>query len=128
MPATATSLTVTVPLSIAGASVGVATWPVLFQAVGIPPSVLTMAAVGAITGLLFQRPRGSRWRVFGLAYAYTVVSAAAVVVIQKLSMFAWVGDVAAAAALLLAFFSQHLLPITRDALTSRVKKLIGGTP
>jgi hypothetical protein len=128
MPAaTTTSLTTSSLLASATTGAGLAIGNVLFDAIGIPPTVLTMAAIGAITGLLFQRPAGSRWRVFGLAYVYTVISAAGVMLIQQLPVLAWIGSVAPVAALLLAFFAQQLLPIFRDGLVSLVKNRFGGS-
>lgn len=110
-----------------GTGAGLALWKFLFEAIGMSPAVLLMAGIGAAAGLLFQPPGGGRGRLFVLVCVFTVVAASAITVMQELTLLAWIKSVAAPAALLMAFFSQTLIPPLGDALAARLKRTLGGT-
>ncbi|MGH8080003.1 MAG: hypothetical protein ACREP7_05465 [Lysobacter sp.] len=92
--------------TVVSTSAGLVAWSIPFESVGIGPAVIFMALTGAAAGMLWQPPGGSRGRLFGLAFVYTVVAAALAVVLPEFELLAWLKPVAPATALLLAFFSQ----------------------
>lgn len=111
--------------TVASTSAGLVAWSLPFDAIGVPAAVLFMALTGTAAGLLCNRPGGSRARLYGLAFAYTVFAAAAAMVIGEIPGFTFFKAVAPATALLIAFFAQTLLPVVTDALSARVKRWIG---
>lgn len=128
---TASSLSLSTIQTLAGTAVastagGLITWTWPFEAIGVAPAVLFMALAGTAAGLLFQPPGGSRRRLFALVFVYSSVAAAAAVVLPEFSMLAWLKPVAPAAALLLAFFAQTLIPVVGAALAERARRSIGG--
>lgn len=110
--------------TVASTGAGFVTWALPFHAVGIGPAVLFMALAGTAAGLIFQPPGGSRAKLFGLAFVYTVVAAASAVVAGQ--FFEALKAVAPATALLLAFSAQTAIPVFREALAERIKSTIGG--
>lgn len=112
--------------TVASTSAGVIAWTSPFAALGLPLSVVFLALTGTAAGLLYQPPGGSRGRLFGLAFAYTIVSAALAVVLGEIPGFTFFKAVAPATALLFAFFAQTLFPVIRGALAERMKRTIGG--
>lgn len=112
--------------TVASTSAGLVAWSIPFDAVGIPVAVLFMALTGTAAGLLCQPPGGSRGRMFALAFAYTAFAAAGAIVLGALPGFAFFRAVAPCVALLIAFFSQTLLPVIREALAERARRAIGG--
>ena len=127
----ASTLSLSTIQTLAGASVvstsaGLVAWSSPFDAVGVPAAVVFMALTGTAAGLLCQPPGGSRARLYGLAFAYTVFAASAAIVLGEIPGFTFFARVAPATALLIAFFAQTLLPVLREALRARVKRSIGG--
>lgn len=120
---TAQALTGTTVASTAGGFVAW-TWPL--HAVGLGPAVLFMALAGTAAGLVSQTPDCTRARLFGMAFAYTLVAAALAVVLPEFAPFAWLKPVAPATALLIAYFAQTLVPAVGHALADRVRRSIGG--
>lgn len=114
--------------TVASTSAGIVAWSTPFAAVGVPAAVLFMALAGTAAGLLFQPPGSSRMRLFGLAFAFTMVSACAAIVLGEIPGFTFFKAVAPATALLFAFFAQTLIPVVREALAERAKRSIGGGP
>jgi hypothetical protein len=112
--------------TVASTASGLLAWTWPFHAVGMAPAVLFMALAGTAAGLISQPPNCARRRLFGLAFAYTVVAAAAAVVLPEFALLAWLKPVAPATALLIAYFAQTLLPALGGALAERVKRSIGG--
>lgn len=112
--------------AVASTSAGLLAWISPFTAIGIPAAVVFMSLTGTAAGLIFNPPGVTRRRMFGLAFVYTAVSASAAMVIGEIPGFAFFKTVAPAMGLLLAFFAQTLLPVAREALAARVKRLIGG--
>lgn len=112
-----------------GAGVGLLGWiaPPL-TAVGLSAAVLFMALAGTAAGLLWNPPDGSRPRLFALAFVFTVVAAALTVVVVASPWLAWLKPVAPCLALVLAFFSQTILPALGTALADRARRTIGGNP
>jgi hypothetical protein len=128
---TASSLSLSTAQALAGTTVastasGLIAWSTPFQAVGIGPAVIFMALAGTAAGLLWQPPGCSRGRLFGLAFVYTVVSAALAVVLGEIPGFTFFKAVAPATALLFAFFAHTLFPNIRDALAVRIRRSVGG--
>ncbi|HEY5804851.1 MAG TPA: hypothetical protein VIT90_14255 [Lysobacter sp.] len=112
--------------TVASTSAGLVAWSSPLAEIGVPAAVLFMALTGVAAGLLCNPPGGTRKRLFGLAFAYMAVSAAAAVVLPEFPMLAWLKPVAPATALLLAFFAQTLIPVVGAALAERAKRSIGG--
>lgn len=112
--------------AVASSSAGLVAWSLPFDAVGVPAAVLFMALTGTAAGLVFEQPGGSRARLFGLAFAYTVFAAAAAIVLGQIPGFTFFAKVAPATALLIAFLAQTLIPAIRDALKERARRSIGG--
>lgn len=105
---------------------GVVAWTWPLSHVGVPAAVLCMAFAGVACGLLVNRPGGPRWRMYLLALAYAVVSACIAIVVPSFPGLDFLRSVAPALALLVAFFSQSLIPVLGDALAKRIKREIGG--
>ncbi|MDO5609488.1 MAG: hypothetical protein Q4G62_01670 [Pseudomonadota bacterium] len=99
-----------------------------FDALGITTAVLFMAMMGVAAGLMINPPSVGRGRLFGLAFSFTVASAALATVLAEFSMTAWLKPVTPPIALLIGFFAQALLPEVTHALKKRAHKLIGGDP
>lgn len=112
--------------AVASTTAGMLAWMSPFAAIGIPAAVVFMSLTGTAAGLIFDPPGVTRRRMLGLAFVYTTVSASAAMVIGELPGFDSVKPVAPAAGLLIAFSAQTLLPAARDALATRVKRMIGG--
>ena len=111
-----------------GAGVGLVSWTAPLSAVSLSAAVLFMALTGTAAGLLWNPPEGSRPRMFALACVFTVVAAALAVLVAEAPWLAWIKPVTPCLALVLAFFSQTLLPALGAALADRAKRTIGGTP
>jgi len=112
--------------TVGSTTAGIVAWSWPFAAGTPTAAVVFMALAGTAAGLLFQRPGGSRARLFGLAFAYTVVAASAAIVLGEVPGFTFFKAVAPATALLFAFFAQTLIPVLRDALAERASRSIGG--
>ncbi|MEI2454567.1 hypothetical protein [Lysobacter firmicutimachus] len=112
----------------ASTSAGVVAWASPLTHVGVPAAVLFMAFAGVACGLLVNRPGGTRWRLYALALAYAAVSACVAIVVPSVPGLGFLQPVAPALALLVAFFSQSLIPVVGDALAERIKREIGGKP
>lgn len=112
--------------AVASTSAGMVAWMSPFAAIGIPAAVVFMALAGTAAGLIFNPPGVTRRRMLGLVFVYTTVSASAAVVIGELPGLGAVKVVAPAASLLIAFFAQALVPVVREALAARIKRMIGG--
>ncbi|HEY4583079.1 MAG TPA: hypothetical protein VIG88_09470 [Lysobacter sp.] len=110
-----------------GTAVGLVGWAPL-SALSLSAAVLFMALTGTAAGLLWNPPQGSRRRMFALAFVFTVVAAALAVLVAEAPWLAWIKPVTPCLALVLAFFSQTLLPALGTALADRAKRTIGGTP
>ena len=65
---------------------------------------------------------------YGLALAYTAVSACIAIVVPTFPGLDFLRTVAPALALLVAFFAQTLIPVIGEALAERLKRVIGGKP
>ncbi|MFD1296449.1 hypothetical protein ACFQ4Q_07365 [Lysobacter gummosus] len=112
----------------ASSSLGVIAWTSPLAHVGVPAAVLCMAFTGVACGLLVNKPGGSRKRLYGLALAYTAVSACIAIVVPSFPGLGFLQPVAPAMALLVAFFAQSLIPVIGEALAERLKRDIGGKP
>lgn len=98
-----------------------ATWSAPFAFVGVPAPVVFMAFAGAATGLIVQPPAMSRVAMLLTTLAFTFFAASAAVLVGAVPGFRWVQDAAPAAAGVVAFFSQALVPAVRDRLKREVK-------
>lgn len=112
----------------ASSSLGVIAWTSPLAYLGVPAAVLCMAFAGVACGLLASRPGGTRKRLYGLALAYAAVSACIAIVVPTFPGLGFLQSVAPALALLVAFFSQSLIPVIGEALAERLKRVIGGKP
>jgi hypothetical protein len=111
-----------------GTAVGLVSWTAPLDAVSLSAAVLFMALTGTAAGLLWNPPGGSRRRLFALAFVFTVVAAAIAVVVAESPWLSWLKPVTPCLALVLAFFSQTILPALGTALADRAKRTIGGNP
>lgn len=98
-----------------------ATWSAPFAFIGIPAPVVFMAIAGAAAGLIVQPPAMSRIAMLLITLAFTFFGASAAVLVGAVPGFGWVHDAAPAAAGIVAFFSQALVPAVRDRLKREVK-------